>query len=192
MKRRRPRKVDSWELIAGRKKEVRTDNMKTFLIFDLRFLIGRSRTTQVAGLCTRAKGPPLKKRQRAGALQDAGASSLMFHCKRMISSRLGSFLHVFRPVSQPQGFDFSPVTQKNRDKRFRGRKMKCEVNINRSLIGISGSHEFGGCEIFHGRRRPIKKAKFKMKNEGRFRDSSPRLLPFQRAGRGGIAHNKTQ
>jgi hypothetical protein len=43
--------------------------------------------------------------------------------------------------------------------------------------------------------RPIKKAKFKMKNEGRIKDSLPRLPPFQRA-RGGaegeIAHDKTQ
>jgi hypothetical protein len=61
------------------------------------------------------------------------------------------FSPVFHPISQPEGFDFSPVTQKNRDKRFRGKKMKCEVNANRSLIGNSGSHEIGGCEIFHSK-----------------------------------------
>ena len=54
--------------------------------------------------------------------------------------------------------------------------MKCEVNTNRSLIANSGCDEFGGCEIFHGRQ-----------NEGKVRDSLPRLLRF---GRGGLRRER--
>ena len=121
----------------------------------------------------------------------------MCRYKSLIFSRLSPFFLVFHPISQLQGFDFSPVAEKTRDKRFRGWKMKCHVNTNRSLIGNSGSHEFGGAEIFQS------KQACKMK-EG-FRDSSPRLLPFQqcedwrrkRRGHGvgeihTIKHNKTR
>jgi hypothetical protein len=70
--------------------------MKTFLIFDLRFLIGRCPVIRVGGNA-RAKRLPLEKRQRTGALQDAGASSLMCSCKYVIARRLGPFYTLLGP-----------------------------------------------------------------------------------------------
>jgi hypothetical protein len=128
--------------------------MKTFLILNLastssaepRFLIGGWPVTGAGGLFARAKRA---SSQRAP----------MPCCKHMIFRRLGQFCTFFGPFLSHKGADFPPVTAKPGNKRFRGQKMKCGVNINRSLIGNSGGHEPGVSEMFHGSARQIQNAK---------------------------------
>jgi hypothetical protein len=72
---------------------VGTDNdMKAFLIFDCRFLIG-----QPDCFSRRA-------RRARGARCEFEISNWKFQRMEGVG-----FLHVFRPISQPQEFDFSPV-----------------------------------------------------------------------------------
>ena len=119
-------------------------------------------------------------------------------CKLLISRQLGPFFVFFTPFLSHKGLISRRLQEIPRKKYCRAKKTKCEITATPGFIGKAAGDEFGGLEIFHGGARQIKTANFKMKNQRRVRDTSPRLPPFQRpAGdgtpRGGeIAHDKTQ
>ena len=85
--------------------------MKTFLSFDLRFLIGGWPVIRVGWQRAR-EAAPSQRAPEDWRTPRRWREQLMFPCKHLIFRRLGPFYGVFRPISQPQGFDFSPVTKK--------------------------------------------------------------------------------
>jgi hypothetical protein len=89
---------------------------------------------------------------------------------------------VFRPISQLQGFDFSPVTHipgENFSRRQGASALPpaCNQDEEIGLFRAKGAMDANvGAPIRNYWRSA---AKFKMKKQGRIRDSSPRLPPFQ-------------
>jgi hypothetical protein len=112
----------------------------------------------------------------------------MCRCMYMISRRLSPYFMFFHAFFTP----------------FLSHKGLISRRLQRKHGLIEFAEGIAELELTQRRRdaetqRPIKKAKSKMKNEGRFRDSSPRLLPFQRVAGGGkggangeTPHDKTQ
>jgi hypothetical protein len=112
------------KLRVGRKRGGRKRQMKTFLICDLRFLIGGWPVTRIGGLFARMK--------RAPSQRTSGARAPMFPCKHMIFRRLGPFCMFFAPFLSQKGLIFRRLQRKRGLIKFAvyGKK---EMSSRRSL-----------------------------------------------------------